>query len=87
MTVRGDRPARGDRLQRSATGPQRLPDEVTLELGLDEPQDPQALRARVARQLRIELDALPGVVLRKRSLDCRRGRVRRGSGGCGGGGE
>lgn len=53
-----------------------LPGEVTLELGLDEPQEPAALRQRLARALGVDLEALPGVILRKRSLDCRRGRVR-----------
>ena len=53
-----------------------LPGEVTLELGLDEPQEPAALRQRLARALGVGLEALPGVILRKRSLDCRRGRVR-----------
>jgi uncharacterized protein len=53
-----------------------LPGEVSLELGLDEPRDPASLRQRVARQLGIDAEALPAVILRKRSLDCRRGRVR-----------
>ena len=61
---------------RAAPGQKRLPDELTLELGLGEPQDAAALRQRVARQLGVEVERLPGVVLRKRSLDCRRGRVR-----------
>jgi uncharacterized FAD-dependent dehydrogenase len=53
-----------------------LPGEVTLELGLDDPRDPDALRGRVARELGVDVEALPAVILRKRSLDCRRGRVR-----------
>jgi uncharacterized FAD-dependent dehydrogenase len=53
-----------------------LPSEVTLELGLDEPRDAVALRERVARELGVEVQALPSVILRKQSLDCRRGRVR-----------
>jgi hypothetical protein len=53
-----------------------LPAEVTLELGLDAAQDPAALREGVARQLGVDEARLPPVVLRKRSLDCRRGRVR-----------
>lgn len=76
MNVRGVFPPRSAASPRGASGPPRLPEEVTLELGLDEPQDPEALRRRIAGQLRVELEALPGVVLRKRSLDCRRGRVR-----------
>jgi uncharacterized protein len=53
-----------------------FPEELTLELGLDDPTDPDALRQRVARELAVDLEALPGIILRKRSLDCRRGRVR-----------
>jgi hypothetical protein len=56
--------------------PRALPDELTLEVRLDEPRDPEALRQRVARELRTEPEALPPIALRKRSLDCRRGRVR-----------
>jgi uncharacterized protein len=53
-----------------------LPGEIALELGPDEPRDAASLRQRVARALGVDADALPGVILRKRSLDCRRGRVR-----------
>jgi uncharacterized protein len=53
-----------------------LPSEFTLELGLDEPDDPDALRDRVARLLRVEPAELPALTLRQRSLDARRGRVR-----------
>jgi uncharacterized FAD-dependent dehydrogenase len=53
-----------------------LPAEVTLDLGLDDARDTPALRQRIARQLGVDEEALPAVVLRKRSLDCRRGRVR-----------
>jgi uncharacterized FAD-dependent dehydrogenase len=56
--------------------PQTVPREVTLELGIDAPMDPATLRADVARQLGMDPEHLPPVVLRKRSLDCRRGRVR-----------
>lgn len=58
--------------------PQRrsLPSEVTLEVGLDEPREPGQLRQRVARELGLDVEALPAVILRKSSLDCRRGRVR-----------
>ena len=67
---------RGTRPPRDATGQPRLPDEVTLEVGLEDAQDPAALRQRLARQLGVDVEQLPAVVLRKRSLDCRRGRVR-----------
>lgn len=50
--------------------------EVTIELGLDEPDDPQALRERVARVLEVTEADLPAVVVRKRSIDARRGRLR-----------
>jgi uncharacterized FAD-dependent dehydrogenase len=53
-----------------------LPQQITLELGLDAEQDPASLRRRVAAQLQIEEQELPALILRKRSLDCRRGRVR-----------
>jgi len=53
-----------------------LPAELTLELGLDDAEDPAALRARVARELRVPEAELPELVVRKRSLDARRGRLR-----------
>jgi uncharacterized FAD-dependent dehydrogenase len=53
-----------------------LPSEITLELGLDEASEPEALRKRVASLLRVPASELPEVTLRKRSLDARRGRVR-----------
>jgi uncharacterized FAD-dependent dehydrogenase len=53
-----------------------LPAELSLELGLDEPDDPESLRMRAAKLLGVAADALPAVVLRRRSIDARRGRVR-----------
>jgi uncharacterized protein len=53
-----------------------FPESVTLELGLDEPEDDAALRRRVAQRLAVPESALPGIVLRKRSLDCRAGKIR-----------
>ena len=53
-----------------------LPRELTLELALDEPDAPDDLRKRVAAALRVPERELPAVVLRKRSLDARRGRIR-----------
>src|SRR5688500_12469957 len=55
---------------------QALPEEVSVEIGLETPQDPASLRGTVARQLGVQPGELPTLVLRKRSLDCRRGRVR-----------
>jgi len=53
-----------------------IPAELTLDFGLDEPADDAHVRARVAQALGISLEALPRVVLRKRSIDARRGSVR-----------
>lgn len=50
--------------------------EVEVELGLDDADDADALRERVARQLDIPEAELPAIELRKRSIDARRGRVR-----------
>ena len=53
-----------------------LPHEIALELGLDEPDDQQSLRARVARELDVPESELPELRLEQRSLDARRGRLR-----------
>jgi uncharacterized protein len=53
-----------------------FPQEVALELALDEPDDELSLRARVAKALGTSPHALPPIALRKRSLDARRGSVR-----------
>jgi uncharacterized FAD-dependent dehydrogenase len=53
-----------------------LPDTVTLELDLDEPDDGHAIRAGVARLLRTDPAELPELTLRRRSLDSRHGRIR-----------
>jgi uncharacterized protein len=53
-----------------------FPDEVSIELGLDEPEDMGSVRAKIARQLQVDEPDLPELVLRKRSLDARRGSVR-----------
>lgn len=50
--------------------------DYAVELELDEPDDPTALAAKVAAQLRVDLAALPALEVRKRSIDARRGRVR-----------
>jgi hypothetical protein len=54
----------------------QLPEEVTIEVGLDEPGDEAHLRDRVARLLHVPVAELPAIALRKRSIDARRGRVR-----------
>ena len=50
--------------------------EVEIELGLDDADEPEALRELVARQLGIPEAELPPIELRKRSIDARQGRVR-----------
>ena len=50
--------------------------ELPLDLDLDEADDPEALRARVAAMLGVEPAALPPLEVRKRAIDARRGRVR-----------
>jgi uncharacterized FAD-dependent dehydrogenase len=55
--------------------PGRLPDEVTVVVGVDEPADAASLRARVARLVGVPPDDVPALTLRRRSLDARRGRV------------
>lgn len=52
-----------------------IPEELELDLGLDEPDDEPSLRARAARVLSVPPEAIPFVALRKRSIDARRGRV------------
>ncbi|MBM4376079.1 MAG: FAD-dependent oxidoreductase [Deltaproteobacteria bacterium] len=54
----------------------RFPEEIEVELGLDEPDDHDALRARVAARLDIAPGDLPLLELLKRSIDARGGRVR-----------
>jgi uncharacterized FAD-dependent dehydrogenase len=52
------------------------PSELELELGLDEADDPEALRRLVARRLGRKLEDVPDVALLRRSIDARRGGVR-----------
>ncbi len=53
-----------------------LPESVSIQLGLDEPDDASHLRGRIASQLGVDPTEVPVFTVRKRSLDCRRGRVR-----------
>lgn len=53
-----------------------LPDEVEVELGLDEPDDEASLRRHAARALRTSPEALPFVAIRRRAIDARKGRIR-----------
>jgi uncharacterized protein len=59
----------------SSPMPVLLPKEITLELGLDEPDDTGALRQRVARRLGLPGEEVPDPVVLGRSLDARRGRA------------
>ena len=52
------------------------PTELTLTLGLDDPDDEASLRARAARRLQVRTERLPPLELLKRSIDARHGRVR-----------
>lgn len=52
-----------------------LPPEIEIELGLDEPDDDEALRRKAARKVGVDMADLPELALRKRSIDARRGRV------------
>jgi uncharacterized FAD-dependent dehydrogenase len=54
----------------------QLPQEISLDVGLDDPQDDGALRTRIAHTLQIPETSLPPVTLRKRSVDARKGTVR-----------
>jgi uncharacterized protein len=53
-----------------------LPEQVTVRLGLDEPDDEAHLRRRVAGMLGVDEPALPALSLYKRAIDARQGRVR-----------
>lgn len=50
--------------------------DYSVELELDEPDDPAHVAGRLAAQLAVPVEALPPLELRKRSIDARRGRVR-----------
>lgn len=54
----------------------RLPEHVDLILGLDEADDPLALREKAARKLGLAPESLPAVYPERRSVDARKGRVK-----------
>jgi len=58
------------------TAPRLLFEEIEIDLGLDEPADQGALRARVAARLAVPAEELPAIELKKRAIDARGGRVR-----------
>jgi uncharacterized FAD-dependent dehydrogenase len=53
-----------------------LPEEVAVELGLDDDDDEAALRALVAKKVHVAPSTLPPLEVLKRSIDARAGRVR-----------
>jgi uncharacterized protein len=53
-----------------------LPEEIEIELGLDEPDDPEHLAKKAARKLGVRPENVPPLELLRRSLDARRGQVR-----------
>lgn len=54
----------------------QLPEEVEIELGLDEATDPDALRQRLGRKLGLAPAVLPEPVVLRRAIDARRGSVK-----------
>ena len=54
----------------------KLPASVTLDLSLDEEGDVPRMRRAVARKLRVDVESLPELVLLRRAIDARAGRVR-----------
>ncbi len=59
-----------------STNSPNLPEEVELELGLDEAMEADALRQRVAKKLGVSPESLPEPSILRRSVDARRGSVR-----------
>jgi uncharacterized FAD-dependent dehydrogenase len=53
-----------------------LPEQITVRLGLDEPEGESHLRHRVARMLGVDEPTLPALSVHKRAIDARQGRVR-----------
>jgi uncharacterized FAD-dependent dehydrogenase len=54
----------------------KVPEEVELDLALDEPDDEASLKARAARLLHTRPEAIPFAAVRKRSIDARQGHVK-----------
>ena len=50
--------------------------DIELDLGLDDPDDAASLRERVARRIGRDASELPELVVRKRAIDARQGRIR-----------
>jgi uncharacterized protein len=58
------------------TAPGPTFEEIEIDLGLDDPDDPEALRTRVAARLAVPGADLPPIEIKKRAIDARGGRVR-----------
>jgi uncharacterized FAD-dependent dehydrogenase len=54
----------------------KVPEEIEIDLGLDEPDDEASLKARAARLLHTRPEAIPFAAVRKRSIDARQGHVK-----------
>jgi uncharacterized FAD-dependent dehydrogenase len=54
----------------------KLPERLTVTVGLDDDDGPEAIRRAAARKIGVDEDELPELYLRTRSVDARRGRVR-----------
>lgn len=52
-----------------------LPDQIEITLGLDSPDDPDAISQAVAQKVQRPVEDLPPLFVKKRSLDARRGKV------------
>lgn len=66
--------APGDSVRRMTA--RRLPDSISIDLGLDEPDSPEHLREIAARQLGCQPEELETAAVLRRSLDARAGRIR-----------
>ena len=53
----------------------RMPKEIELTLGLDEPLEPYTIKSRIARILGCSIDSVPAPVVVRRAIDARRGKV------------
>ncbi|MEZ4224858.1 MAG: FAD-dependent oxidoreductase [Polyangiaceae bacterium] len=54
----------------------QLPQDIVIQLGLDDADDPKAIGERVARDLGVSPGDLPPLEVKKRSIDARKGHVR-----------
>ncbi len=59
----------------TAMSDRRMPKEIELSLGLDEPEEAHIIKSRVARMLGCSIDNVPTPVVVRRAIDARRGKV------------